>query len=274
MTFSKQTAVFAVITALALLVFSGCAKDGGDSSTGPDVTTGNFLWVHLDGDSVKVDYDDLPVFDINTLAKPLYEETDAIWLTAFIDTNLIPNYVDDGDVYDPRELYAYRFEGDDGFSASTKGYADNTWEQLGLGYILCAIRRVIFPDELIDLPGAYNVSDVARVLVSRKIDVTSPDSSGFVRLADLSTVQVQNWDGITEDAVSLADIATRFVNAPAGHEYNLAAIDGYSFKTALTWEQFQTGYWLLDSRRTIFTHADLGSSKYKMSYLQTIVVAN
>lgn len=275
MTCAKKTALFAAITALALFLFFGCAKDGGDSSTGPDVTTGNFLWVHLDGDSVKVNYDDLPIFDVSTLAKPLYDENDAIWLTAFINTDLIPLYIDDDSTYDRRALYAYRFVGDDGFFAASKlGYSDNTWDQLDKGYILCVSRLVVFPDELLDLPKAFNIKDVARVLVSRKIDVTGPDSSGFARLTDLPTVQVENWDGLTEDAVSLADIIELFVNAPAGHQYNLEAIDGYTLPADLSWAQLQTGYWLLDSKRTWFTDPALQSGKYKMSYLQTIMVKN
>ena len=84
----------------------------------------------------------------------------AIQLSTFItrelieDTTLIIVFTDkNGNTYEGRELYSYQVAGEDGFSASVKGYLNNCWEHMGLGYIMKDTRDVIFPDNAIDLPG-------------------------------------------------------------------------------------------------------------------------
>ena len=255
---------------LALLLATGCAKDE-DNPVGPE-NESQYLWVHLEGDSTQVNFEDLEMIDISALAKAA-DENDAIWLKDFVSTDLIPNASDkDGNTYEARGLYAYRVQGEDGFCAANKGYADNTWEEMGLGYVLVDAQRVVFPDELIDLPSAYNTKDVRHIRVYRKFDVVSPDSTGFVSEAGLNVVQALNSDGETEDAIALADFITPIVANPAGKTFTLESVDGYNPPETLTWEQMLTGFWLLDSKSTIFTHADRTSGKYRVKFLESITV--
>lgn len=258
------------LLALALLVATGCSKDD-DNPVGPE-NENAYLWVHLEGDSVQVNFDDLNIFDITTLAKAA-DENDAIWLKDFISTDLIPNATDkDGNTYEARGLYAYRIQDDVGYCAANKGYADNTWDQMGLGYVLVDAQRVVFPDDLIDLPGAYNVKDVSHIRVYRKFDVISSDTTGFTSINGLTVVQAQNSDGENEDAIALADFITPLVANPEGKTYTLTSVDGYTPPEPLTWEQMQTGHWLLGSKSTIFTHADRASGKYRVKFLESITV--
>ena len=262
-----------MICVLSALILSGCAKEGSNNVLDPGTTDDLSVWVHLDGDSTQVFYNDLPSFNIATLKKQMQDENEAIWLEAFIDTSLIPFFIDrEENSYDSRYLYAYRIVGDDGFSASFRGYPDNVWEHMFLGYVLILTRRVVFPDELIDLAGAYNVKDVAHIRINRKIDVVAPDTSAFIRLNDLTPEEVTNWDGLPEDAIPLSDIVASVVEFPQNHTYNVEALDGYSLETDLSWTEMQTGYWLLTSERTLFTDPNLQTGIYKVKKLQKIVV--
>jgi len=274
MLFKKLAHIMFYISVLIIILWVGCAKDE-SSPAGPDSSACEYMWVHFHGDSVQVFYKDLNTFDVNTLSKSVASETDAIWLCSFVDTNLIPNYtVKDSTIYDTRSLYAYRIEGDDGFSASVKGYPDNIWDHMKKGYVLIASRRVVFPDDLIDLPGAYNVKDVRHIRIKRKFDIYAPDTSLFAEISEFATTSVLDADGQNEDAVSLSDIVASVISNPETFTYNLQALDGYSLPDDLTWEDLQTGYWLLDSKKTIFTKESLSSKKYQIKYLEKIVVKN
>ncbi|MBN1885682.1 MAG: hypothetical protein JW876_09205 [Candidatus Krumholzibacteriota bacterium] len=262
---APRTASRVLLAALAILfvaLLAGCSKDDDPVAALP----GGFLMVYHEGDSSAVFFADLPSFDVEGL--------DAILLDAFVDTFLVPPYYDrDQAMYDSRPLYAYRIEGEDGFSASVKGYPDNAWEHLELGYLLVAARQVVFPDDVIDLPGAYNVKDAARVIVLRKFDVVYADTTAVREIADLSVVQVENHDGALEDAVRLSDLVeTTIVPDPSTMQYNIVALDGYGPSTPMSWAEFGTGYWLLDSKRTIFTDPDLSTGAYELRVLEQILV--
>lgn len=247
-----------------------CSKDEDNNVTDPD--SGNeFMMIHYQGDSFEVYYSDLETFDVTSFKAPAYSENEAIWLYSFVDTVLIPMVEGDTAYYDARNLYAYRIEGEDGFSASVKGYPDNTWDHMNKGYVMAASRRVIFPDELIDLPGAYNVKYARDIWINRKIDVTAADSSSIVRLADMQTTPVE-YEGEFEDAAPLSEIVNSYISDPENYMYNLQALDGYSLSSDLTWDQLQTGYWLMESERSYFTPDSLSSGKYRVKYLERIMV--
>ncbi|MCK5147328.1 hypothetical protein KAR48_11265 [bacterium] len=262
-----KISVFLILT-IGLLSFSGCAKN---DPTSPELES-DYIWTHLAGDSVKVEFDDLQMIDVTAIAKTS-AENDGIWLQSFVSETLIPEATDkDGNSYDARNLYAYRQVAEDGFSAIVKGYADNTWEEMGKGYILIDIRKVVFPDDILDLPSAYNVKDVRHIKIFRKFDVIVSDTTGFTSIDGLTVHQVDNGEGSNESAIALADLILPFVANPAAKTFTLQAIDGYTPPDAISWTQMQTGYWLLESKKTIFTHADLQSGKYKLKYLKSIQV--
>jgi len=253
---------------LLMLLPIGCSKDE-DSTLGPDHTSPaeQYLWVYGPADSARVLFSGLPTIDAGGL--------EAISLSAFVDTVLIPPFYDkDGTSYDARILYAYRIAADDGFCAHDKGYCDNIWEQMLLGYVQTETRRTIFPDDLIDLPGAYNIKETRHIHACRKVDVNTPDTMVFFELADLNVVSVTNFDGEAENAVALKDFITPLIPSPGDHEYNMRSLDDFGPATNLTWEQLQTGFWLLSTGKTIFTDPDLTTGAYKLKALREIIVCD
>ncbi len=254
-------AKIAAFSVLCLFVILGCSKD---NVSEPSTTVGS-IWIHLDADSVEIFFADLPKIDA--------DGEEAIQLSEFIDTTLIPMFEDrDGIFYDARPLYAYQIVGADGFSASSRGYLDNTWEHMILGYIVVSTGRAIFPDELIDLPGAYNVQDVLNIYVHRKFDIEAADTVSFVELKDVTPVEVTNHDGELEDALPLGDFVDVLISNPDDFQYNLRTIDDFGPSEDMTWAQFQTGYWLLESQKTIFTDTSLVGGGYRLQVLEKILV--
>lgn len=249
------------------LLWIGCSPDS-DNSTNPPAS--DFIWVVLNGDSVQMEFDNLSQITV--------DGEDAVRLNEFVTTSLVPEYVDDSVHFDARVLYGYQIEGEDGFSASgNRGYADNTWNHLNLGYLLVSNRRAIFPDDSIDLPGAYNVQGARFVRLHRKFDVlrptdVAPDSHAFVELKAVSAVTVTNPDGQPESALPLADFVTRIIVNPQDFQYNMVALDGFGPTATMTWAQFQSGYWLLTSERTMFTDTTLVGGRYRLRLLESLVV--
>jgi hypothetical protein len=250
------------LLALGLAMILACCGDNSPTDTGAE---GQHVLVYLEGDSIRVRLADLPSFVVDGQT--------AVQLDGLVSTTMVPIYEDkDGNLHDARVLHSYRIVGDDGFSASHKDYPDNIWEHMRIGYMLTTTRNVIFPKTAIDLPGAYNVKAARRVYVERKIDVVAADTMAFYKLADMPIVRVENLDGQVENAVALSGFVALLVGNPAAHSYHITAIDGYGTTTAMSWAQLQTGYWLLESERTIFTDSALQSGRYRLRLLETIGV--
>ena len=224
-----------------------------------------YLLIHLKGDSTKIFFNNLPKIDA--------DGEEAIQLPQFVSTTLIPMFeAKDSTLYDSRLLYAYQIVADDGFSASVKGYSDNIWEHLKLGHILTSNRRVIFPDENIDLPGAYNVKETRHIYIYRKFDVIRPDTSLFYELNDMPIVKITNPEGNLENAVQLKNFIEQIVSDPENHQYNIRSLDDFGPSTNMTWTEFQTGYWRLDSLKTMFTDTTLVGGAYRVKVLDKIMV--
>lgn len=253
---------FFSVLILCIALMTGCDKD---NPTTPKPEQENYLWIHFHSDSSKIEFETLPKIDA--------DGEEAIQLSSFIDTTLIAPFRDkDGNPHEARRLYSYQITGDDGFSASVKGYTNNTWEHLTLGHILTATRQVVFPDDKIDLAGAYNVKTARHIFIHRKFDVVTPDTTTFVELRKLTPTSVTNLEGQMEDALPLKDFVTALVAMPDNQQYNLRTLDDFGPSSDLTWTQFQTGYWLLTSETTMFTDPGLTSGRYKLKVLEKILV--
>lgn len=251
-----------VVMILCLAAITGCDKD---NPTKPEPEPENYLWIHFKSDSIKIEFEALPKIDA--------DGEEAIQLSSFVDTTLIHPFRDkNGNPHEARKLYSYQIVGDDGFSASVKGYLNNTWEHLTLGHILTKTRQVVFPDDKIDLAGAYNVKTARHIYIHRKFDVMTPDTTTFVELRKLTPTSVTNLNGQIENALLLKDFVTALIATPENQQYNLRTLDDFGPSTDLTWDQFQTGYWLLTSETTMFTDPTLNTGKYKLKVLEKILV--
>jgi hypothetical protein len=253
-----------IVAFLTIVVLGGCSKDNNPIISNPPSKA--FLWVHFESDSVKVEFATLPKIDAGG--------AEAIQLSEFVDTTLIPLYRDkNGNAYDSRTLFAYQIVADDGFSASgAKGFSNNIWSHMQLGHILTTTRQVVFPDDKIDLAGAYNVKNSLHIYIHRKLDLERPDSTKFVELRSIDTVQIENFEGNLENAIPLKDVVLLSVDSPQIYSYNLRTLDDFGPSTSMTWDQFQTGYWLLTSGKTRFTDALLVGGAYKLKVLESIQI--
>ena len=247
------------------VLVAGCSDKGGKGA-GPEPEPGITFHVVLGDRTDTVAVDGLPRDTIDGQA--------AVRLSAFVRSEFIQPYIDKDTVaHDTRGLHAYRLVGADGFNPhDNRGYDDNVWAHLDLGYYLIDDDRGVFPDENIDLPGAFNIKSLRTIRVFRKIDVVTDTATDFQEIDDLPVVQVQNLEGEMEDAVGLwLCITAPYVSEPSAHQYRLRTVDDFS-PPAITWDQLQTGYWLLNTRRTIFTSPELNQGKYKVFVLEAIDV--
>lgn len=253
------------IILIFLLIAAGCSKEENNPLTPPD-DSDKYFWIYYNNDSTKVEFKNLPKFNA--------DGEEAIQLNYFIDTSLIHPYIDkNGISHDTRKLYSYQIVGDDGFSASgSRGYPNNIWDHFFLGHVITSTRQVIFPDNKIDLPNAYNVKFARRIFIHRKFDLDFTDSSRFVELREISTVQVINPQGLQEQAIPLKNIVMSIVTNPETYNYNLLSVDNFGPTSDMTWNQFQTGYWLLESQVTMFTDTTLVGGRYKLKVLEKILV--
>lgn len=257
-----QTFLFFFI--IQLLLISGCSKEDSNPLV-PDDSDKYFL-MYFDNDSVKISFSELPKFSING--------EEAIQLNHFVDTTLVHPFIDKNDLsHDTRALYSYQIAGEDGFSAYTnRGYPNNIWGHLLLGHVIVSNRQVIFPADKIDLPGAYNVKTARHIYIHRKFDLEFTDSVNIVELRNITPVQVINQDGLPEQAVPLKDVVMSQINNPGSYDYNIRSLDNFGPTTDMSWEQFQTGYWLLSSEKTMFTDTTLVGGSYKLKVLDKILL--
>ncbi|MFZ5518945.1 MAG: hypothetical protein ACOY90_20100 [Candidatus Zhuqueibacterota bacterium] len=259
---SKRSLSFLLVVFLLCTLIISCDKD---NPAEPKPEEDSYLWIHFKSDSTKIEFEALPKIDA--------DGEEAIQLSSFIDTTLVAIFRDkNGNPYDARKLYAYQVKGEDGFSASSKGYLNNTWEQLSLGHIITATRQVVFPDDKIDLAGAYNVKSTLHIFLHRKFDIITPDTTTFVELRALNQTSITNLDGQMENALVLKDFVTTLVTAPESRTFNMRSLDDFGPSSDMTWEQFQTGYWLMSSESTMFTDPAFNSGRYKVKVLEKILV--
>lgn len=242
----------------------GCGKEESNPVTPDD--SNKYFMIYFNSDSVKVSFKDLPKFDA--------DGQEAIQLNYFIDTLLIHPFIDkNGLSHDSRSLYSYQIVGDDGFSASgNRGYPNNIWDHFFLGHVIASSRQVIFPDNKIDLPGAYNVKFARRIVIHRKFDIVFPDSINIVELNRITPVQILNPDNVLEDAIPLKDVVTARVTNPGIYNYNILSLDNFGPTSDMTWAQFETGYWFLNSQVTKFLDTTLVGGRYKLKVLEKILI--
>ncbi len=173
------------------------------------------------------------------------------------------------------DLYGYRFIGTDGFYANMPGksYGDNTWSQLGIGYLDLVDIRVLFEAALDPmLRKGHNVKYLIRVDVLRSIDVAWSEGRKLAPVGEVPSVTVP--DGYPEagsEGLRLADVVTQVVPAdivPGDHLYRVLALDGTGLPRLLTWEEMRAAYYLPSSDRIAMAES-LGPA-YQLQLPRTI----
>jgi hypothetical protein len=263
------------LTLLAVSIITACSDD--DKKT-TEPTVYESIFVHWMNDSTEVSFENMPSVDL--------EGEKAIVLTSFITDDIVP-----GDsicteiikdvAYEARPLYSYRVVGEDGFSANVKGYPNNIWSDMDNGFILFDTRDVKFPDvpeENFDIAGAYNVKATKHIHIFRKFDVFVNDTvNAIFNLDEMPSAVITNHLGEDEDAISLKSFIDSLVVkypaiVPENVTYNMKSVDNFGPTDNMTWAQFQTGYWLKNTKQTYFTDAGLTGGRYKLKLLEKITV--
>jgi hypothetical protein len=164
------------------------------------------------------------------------------------------------------DLYGYRIIGTDGYYANMpgKGYGDNTWSQVGIGYLDLVDYRVIFETTLDPmLRKGHNVKYVIRVEVLRSIDVVWRDGHKLTPVAEVPMVMIPvGYPEAGEAGLLLADVVTQVIPddiVPADYLCRVLDRDGTSLPRLLTWEEMHAVYYLLSSDRVVMEES-LGSA--------------
>lgn len=259
--------------ALLLLLLSACSeKDDNNSSTNPNTpnppamaTTADSVVTMPAEDTV---FADSLTYDINYNG----ETTDAVALTHFITKEMTDELVDNTNDDETQKLFAYHLIASDNFTPRDRGYADLTWEKFKTGVLLPNKSfRSYFASDSIET--AFDVKYLSTIKMYRAVQVIKADGTmALFEINTLTTHQVANYDSLMESAVKLQDFITEFVTAtPANYDYIFTDNTGYT-KT-FTWEHLQDGYWLKDTKKTIFpSYPDMPNSQKKFKKLMSITL--
>ena len=172
--------------------------------------------------------------------------------------------------YDWRDLFYFWSVADDGYNPRPRGYDDLGWADWTQGYYIPADQnRLRFPQYDSLGVGAYSVKWMENVHVYRGVRTNINDTLSVVfELNALPVVQIENYDGVMEDAIALTNFVPEHVFFLESAEFT--AIDGY--QQTYYPDEIEAGYWLVDSQKTIFPGLDLPGSNKKFKWLKSIQI--
>lgn len=265
----KKT-LFLCVAVLLLLLTACSEKD--DNTTSPNNPTPPAMATVSDNDITMPAEN--TVFPDSILVNTTYNDVavQAVPLSYFVPKAttdlLVGNTSDDETQY----LFAYHLVASDGFNPRDRGYNDLTWDKLKTGYLLPNNSfRSYFASDSIET--AFDVKNLKTIKMYRAVQVIKVDRSKVLfEINTLPTYQVANHDSVMEAAVKLQDFITEYITTtPANYAYELSDNTGY-VKT-FTWAQIQDGYWLKESKRTIFpSFSDLPNNMKKFKKLMSITL--
>jgi hypothetical protein len=173
------------------------------------------------------------------------------------------------------DLYGYRFIGTDGFYANMpgKGYGDNTWSQLAIGYLDLIDVHVLFETALDPmLRKGHNVKWLIRVDVLRSIDVSWGDGHKLAPVTEVPPVTVPaGYPEAGTAGLLLADIVSSAIPGdvtPQDHLLRVLGRDGGGLPRLLTWEEAHSAYYLPGSDRIVMEES-LGPA-YQVTLPRTV----
>ncbi len=236
----KKLLTIFIAVLIAMLALTACSENDDDSSTGP----------------VEILAYNLDQFIPMDILVPLFTEEGQ------------EDIEEDG--IEIRGLFSINVIAEDGWSWRSRGMRDLKWEEFATGYLIPDNDGKIYIDAFASQGiNTYNVKYAQDVDVYRTVELIKPDETeGQYQLSAMPTEQVENYDAVMEDAIKL----TSFIPA------EITAVDSVMFTAADGWaqtytaEEFNGGYWLVDSQKTIFPGLDLPGSKKKFKLLRTLKV--
>ena len=248
------------MASLLVVVYAGCGKDSYfNESAGPAATVelGEGIEVITPADTLLRFFDD---FTAST-----FQDRPAIPLQDLIGVDAVESPV----------LHAFRLIGTDGFYANMpgKGYGDNTWTQLSVGYLDLIDFGVVFQTELDPmLRKGHNVKWLIRVEVLRAIDVLWTDGRKPAPVRDIATVTLP--DGYTasgDPGMTLASVVEHVCPSDLvlpDYLFRVRGAGGSSLPRLLTWEEMNRAYFVPELDRVLMPE-ELGSA-YELADPQSI----
>jgi len=235
----KKNISFILLISFVLAMLSGCSEK--DSPTGPEDILAYILEQFLLVDDV-----------INLF--PADDQQDIM-----------------DDQIQIRNLFSLHVTGADGWSWRNQGRRDLNWTEFKSGYLIPEDEGRIYFEEFVNQGiNTYNVKWAETLQVFRAFELIKPDQSiAIYELSVMDTEMVTNYDEVEEEAVKLTEFIPGEEITEIDSVYFIGA-DGY--QQTYTPEEFEAGYWLLESQRTIFTGLDLPGYKKKFKFLQQIQV--
>lgn len=159
-------------------------------------------------------------------------------------------------------LYGYRLIGTDGYYANMpgKGYGDNSWDQLRIGYLdLTQLRALFEAGRDPNLRQGHNVKFVVRVELLRSIDVDWGARRKLAPLVELESLALP--EGYEESGAAAVCLARAVEYAlpgdldPADYQYRVQASGGASLPRLLTWLEVGAAYHLLEADAVVLPTA-------------------
>jgi len=268
----KKTLLLTLLAVL-LLLFTACSEKDDDTTT---PNTPNPPQMAATSDSIFTMPAQDTVFPDSLLTDVTYngEATASLLLTHFITKEMTDELVGSPNDAESQKLFAYQLIASDGFNPRDREYDDLTWDVFKTGVLLPNKSfRSYFASENVET--AFDVKFLTQIKMYRAVQVVKLDGTKVLfEMNALTTNQVANYDGLMEDGIKLSNFITEFVTAtPANYDYIFTDNTDMTDPPRYTWAQMQDGYWLKDSKKTIFpSFPDMPSIQMKFKKLMQIQV--
>ncbi|MBD3209165.1 hypothetical protein GF367_01975 [Candidatus Woesearchaeota archaeon] len=178
----------------------------------------------------------------NTITLQQGEQTNIMQLSTTANTELAGFITDEN-----KTMYEYKLVSAGGFSPPPL-----SWEDFSTGVWDVDNQVTVF-----DVPSKkYRVRDLATIDV---ITLTTTAAEAIMINELLTSVERTEYEG--EQAIVLSEFIKDIEN-PETKTYQLVATDGYS-PEAFTYEDLKQGYWLLESKHTLFPHKNVGKNRIR-----------
>jgi len=181
-------------------------------------------------------------------------------LDQFVNMDSVNAYIDE-DSFDGRKLFAIEIvsNDDDGnFSPRDHDYYDLAWTDLETGFLLPDEKgRTYFPDE--NIPNGYNVKWAYYLKLYRKIDIVLDGNTTIFETGAFTSEgifhQAGNGNFYTDPGFALTNLISDYVTeSPNNYEYRFTSAD--DDEIVFTWDDIQTGYWLITQNKAVFLSDD------------------